>query len=92
MLASGGTLVALNATGALDRPAAVATTPTTTTVGANNQPVTIDESSATINVAAKASPAVVRITVSGSVDTVERDHPRDRASARASSTTPAAGS
>ncbi len=69
VLASGGTLVALNATGALDRPAAVATTPTTTTVGANNQPVTIDESSATINVAAKASPAVVRITVNGSVDT-----------------------
>jgi serine protease Do len=69
VLASGGTLVALNATGALDRPAAVSTTPTTTTVGANNQPVTIDESSATINVAAKASPAVVRIRVNGSVDT-----------------------
>ena len=68
-LASGGTVVALNASGAFDRPAAVASTPTVTTVGANNQPVTIDESSATINVAAKASPAVVRITVGGSVDT-----------------------
>jgi len=38
-------------------------------VGANNQPVTIDESSATINVASAASPAVVRITTNGSVDT-----------------------
>ena len=69
VLASGGTVVALNATGALDRPAPTTTTPTGTTVGANNQPVTIDESSATIQVAAKASPAVVRITVNGSVDT-----------------------
>ncbi len=68
-LASGGTVVALNASGALDRPAAVVSTPNVTSVGANNQPVTIDESSATINVAAKASPAVVRITVGGSVDT-----------------------
>jgi S1-C subfamily serine protease len=68
-LASGGTVVALNASGAFDRPAPVASTPTVTSVGANNQPVTIDESSATINVAAKASPAVVRITVGGSVDT-----------------------
>ena len=68
VLASGGTLVALNATGALDRPAPVASTPTVTNVGAN-QPVNIDESSATINVAAKASPAVVRITVNGNVDT-----------------------
>jgi S1-C subfamily serine protease len=69
VLASGGTVVALNASGAFDRPAATATVPTGTTVGADNQPVTIDESSATIEVAAKASPAVVRIRVNGSVDT-----------------------
>jgi serine protease Do len=70
VLASGGTVAALNATGALDRPAATTpASPTGTTVGANNQPVTIDESSATIEVASKASPAVVRITVNGSVDT-----------------------
>ena len=69
VLASGGTVVALNASGALDRPATTSTAPTGTTVGANNQPVNIDESSATIQVAAKASPAVVRITVNGSVDT-----------------------
>jgi S1-C subfamily serine protease len=69
VLASGGTVVALNASGAFDRPAATATSPTGTTVGANNQPVTIDESNATIEVAAKASPAVVRITVNASIDT-----------------------
>ena len=70
MLASGGTVLALNASGALDRPvAATPTTPTGSTVGANNQPITIDESNATIEVAAKASPAVVRIEVNGSVDT-----------------------
>ena len=33
-------MVALNASGALDRPATTAVTPTGTTVGANNQPVT----------------------------------------------------
>jgi S1-C subfamily serine protease len=70
VLASGGTVLALNASGALDRPvAATPTNPTGSTVGANNQPVTIDESNATIEVAAKASPAVVRIEVNGSVDT-----------------------
>jgi S1-C subfamily serine protease len=70
VLASGGTVVALTASGALDRPATTTTTtPTGTTVGATNQPVTIDESSATIEVAAKASPAVVRLMVNGSVDT-----------------------
>jgi S1-C subfamily serine protease len=69
VLASGGTVVALNASGALDRETPVSSSPNVTDVGANNQPVTIDESSATINVAAKASPAVVRITVNGSVDT-----------------------
>jgi S1-C subfamily serine protease len=69
VLASGGTVLALNATGALDRPVATTTQATGTTVGANNQPVTIDESSATIDVAAAVSPAVVRITTNGSVDT-----------------------
>ncbi|MEJ7748496.1 MAG: trypsin-like peptidase domain-containing protein [Candidatus Limnocylindrales bacterium] len=71
-LASGGTVAALNATGALNRPAPVTTSVTGTTVAASqvaNQPITIDESSATIDVAAKVSPAVVRITTTGSVDT-----------------------
>ena len=69
VLASGGTVLALGASGALDKPTATTTAPTGTTVGGPNQPVTIDESSATIDVAAKASPAVVLIRVNGSVDT-----------------------
>ena len=69
VLASGGTIVALSATGALDRSASPQVGPTGTTVGTNNQPVTIDESSAIIDVAAAVSPAVVRITTNGSVDT-----------------------
>ena len=67
VLASGGTVLALGAAGALDRPASGSGPAQGTTVGAP-QPVTIDESSATINVAAKVSPAVVRITVTGSAD------------------------
>jgi 2-alkenal reductase len=65
VLASGGTVLALGASGALDRPVvAPATAPQGTNVAAP-QPVAIDESSATISVAAKVSPAVVRITVTG---------------------------
>ena len=63
VLASGGTVLALSATGALDRtPAAPPATLRADHVGTVKQPVTIDESSAIIAVAAKASPAVVRIT------------------------------
>ncbi|HEX8941108.1 MAG TPA: trypsin-like peptidase domain-containing protein [Candidatus Limnocylindrales bacterium] len=65
VLASGGTYLALRASGALDRAAAVtpgaATSVDTTT---NHQPVTIDESSAVITVAQKVSPAIVTITSS----------------------------
>ncbi len=67
VLASGGTVVALGAAGALDRSTPAAVTAPGTNVGAV-QPVTIDESSATIAVAAKVSPAVVRITVTGSAN------------------------
>jgi S1-C subfamily serine protease len=69
VLASGGTVLALRATGELDRAVLVPTGPTGTTVGANNQPVTVDESSATIDVAAAVSPAVVRIKIRANVDT-----------------------
>ena len=62
VLASGGTFVALSATGALDRPAAPAANSNAVPANAGRQPVTIDESSAVIDVAAKAGPAVVRIT------------------------------
>jgi S1-C subfamily serine protease len=54
----------LNASGALDRQAAQTSGNGTATVGAQ-QPVTIDESSAIIEAAAKVGPAVVRITVEG---------------------------
>ncbi|MEX1169726.1 MAG: trypsin-like peptidase domain-containing protein [Chloroflexota bacterium] len=67
VLASGGTVLALGAAGVLDRPVAAPAAAQGTNVGAP-QPVTIDESSATINVAAMVSPAVVRITVTGSSD------------------------
>jgi S1-C subfamily serine protease len=68
VLASGGTVLALSAAGALDRPAApVATSAQGTNVG-TLQPLAIDEQSATIAVAAKVSPAVVRITVTGTAN------------------------
>ncbi len=68
VLASTGTVFTLKATGALDQAAPAPTSVTGSTV-ASGQPVTIDESSATIAVAAKVSPAVVRITTSGDVET-----------------------
>ena len=64
VLASGGTVLTLSATGALDRPAPAAATPGTTNVSVR-QPVSIDESSATVDVAATAGPAVVRIVIDG---------------------------
>ena len=60
VLASGGTVAILDATGALDR----ATAPSGANPAASHQAVTIDVSSAVIDVAAKVSPAVVRITAS----------------------------
>jgi S1-C subfamily serine protease len=68
VLASGGTVLALDAAGALDRPVAVVTSPQATNAGAI-QPVSIDESSATIAVATNVSPAVVKIRVTGAADT-----------------------
>ena len=68
VLASGGTVLALGAAGALDRPAVVSTSPAGTNAG-TVQPVAINESSATIAVASTVSPAVVRITVTGRSDT-----------------------
>jgi len=68
VLASGGTVLTLSATGAFNRTAEPAATPGGTTVSAR-QPVTIDESSAIIDVAANAGPAVVQIRTSGSAET-----------------------
>jgi len=63
VLASGGTVLALKGSGALDPVAATGGTPVVT--AGSRQPVTIDESSAVIDAAAKAGPAVVRIFVEG---------------------------
>jgi S1-C subfamily serine protease len=60
ILASGGTYLALRASGALDRAAAGATVPAGQTATAP-QTVKTDEQSAIIDVAARISPAVVRI-------------------------------
>ncbi|TAL05558.1 MAG: trypsin-like serine protease [Chloroflexota bacterium] len=66
VLASSGTFLVLRASGALDgRAGGVGVSPITT-AGAK-VPVAIDESSAVIDAAAKAGPAVVRILVSGTV-------------------------
>jgi len=69
VLAAGGTAVVLDRTGALDRGITQSPTGSTQQTGAQ-QPVTIDESSAVIDAAAKAGPAVVKITTtSGAGDT-----------------------
>jgi S1-C subfamily serine protease len=65
-LASGGTYLALEASGALDRAAPAASAAPGDATGAR-QPITIDESSAIIDAAAKVNPAVVRISVEGTV-------------------------
>jgi serine protease Do len=63
VLASGGTFAALSATGALDRGAAAPASNADPT--SLKQPVTINESSAVVDVASKAGPAVVRIVAEG---------------------------
>ena len=67
ILASGGTYVALTASGALNRP--VATPAANANPAIVRQPVALDESSAIIDAAAKAGPAVVRITSQTGLDT-----------------------
>ncbi len=64
VLAAGGTVLVLDRTGALDRPAPASTTGTVQQA-TSQQPVTIDELSAVIDAAAKVGPAVVKITVDG---------------------------
>ena len=64
VLAAGGTVAVLNGAGALDRTVPTSQTGTTQQTG-SQVPVTIDESSAVINAAAKAGPAVVKITTTG---------------------------
>jgi serine protease Do len=63
-LASGGTFLALDAAGVLDRTAAPSSVGNGSTVG-TNQSVKLSESSAIIAAAAKVGPAVVKIEVAG---------------------------
>ncbi|MFL5779450.1 MAG: S1C family serine protease [Chloroflexota bacterium] len=65
VIASGGTVVALTASGAFDRSSPITPAgqnPNSTPV---RQPITVDENSAVIDVAAKAGPSVVRIYTKG---------------------------
>ena len=65
VLASGGTLLALRASGALDRTATTASAGGNPNATSVLQPVKLDESSAIIDVATKAGPSVVRIFEQG---------------------------
>jgi S1-C subfamily serine protease len=69
-LASGGTYLALRASGALEASAPAAASPVGQTASVP-VPVKIDESSAIIDVAAKVSPAVVRIVSSASASATD---------------------
>ena len=64
VLASGGTVVALERAGAFDQPAP-ASNPSVAQPIAGQQPVTIDESSAVIGAAERVGPAVVKISTNG---------------------------
>jgi len=63
VLASGGTVLVLQGTGALDR--SPGTAPSAAAVAGSPNPVPADDSSAVVNAAARVSPAVVRIIASG---------------------------
>jgi S1-C subfamily serine protease len=65
ILSSGGTVIALTATGAFDRPPAAAAGSPNNNSETIRQPVTLDENSAIIDVAANAGPSVVRIFTTG---------------------------
>src|SRR6476469_7827414 len=73
ILASGGTVAALNVTGAFDRAAAL--TAASSNATSARQPLSVDESSAVIDVAAKAGPSVVRISTQG-IDPNTADPPQ----------------
>jgi S1-C subfamily serine protease len=65
ILGSGGTYLALNASGVLNRSAA---TPPAGQTTSTQESVRFDESSAVVDAAAKVSPAVVQITTSAGID------------------------
>ena len=65
LLASGGTFLGLSSAGLLNGRGGGASNTPVDSARASGQPVTIDESSAVIDAAAKVGPAVVRILVGG---------------------------
>jgi serine protease Do len=67
VLASGGTVLVLEGTGALPPRTPAGSGPTGANNASSHVPVAIDESSAIIDAAAKVSPAVVRITATGTL-------------------------
>ena len=66
VLASGSTVLVLEGTGAISPRTPAGSGPTAANNASSHVPVAIDESSAIIDAAAKVSPAVVRITATGS--------------------------
>ena len=66
VLASGGTVLVLEGTGAISQRTPAGSGPSAVNNASSHVPVAIDESSAIIDAAAKVSPAVVRITATGS--------------------------
>jgi S1-C subfamily serine protease len=76
VLASGGTYLGLSGAGLLNRSDG-SVTPGSNGGNGNNQPVTIDESSAVIEAAAKVGPAVVRILVGGTSPDLTGDIPTE---------------
>ena len=62
VLASGGTFLVLDQTGALNRPSGAAQQPAP---NASHGPIPVEDSSSVVNAAANVSPAVVRIIVEG---------------------------
>jgi S1-C subfamily serine protease len=67
-MSSGGTLLALNASGALNRPVVTGSSAVNADPAQVKQPITIDESSAIIDVAARVNPAVVQIITGSNID------------------------
>ncbi len=65
VVASTGTVLILDRAGAFDKPAPQPTLGQAQATGGTQQQVTVNESSAVIDVAAKLSPAVVKITTNG---------------------------
>src|SRR5437773_7063413 len=65
VLASGGTVLVLDGTGALNRPAGSGSGSGNVAAGQTPNPVVIDDSSAVVSAAASVIPAVVRITATG---------------------------